>query len=377
MAFDPKRHTMKVQGRDYLPVSARLIWFRMDHPDWGIVTHAVEINLTPENNRPPYAIFTATIFNAEGKIMATATKMEDLRGFGDFLEKSETGAVGRALAYCGYGTQFAPELEEGNRFADAPYSAGTGPQPLRGEVGGGGGGNRFGSGGQNRGGYGPGNGGAGNGGGRPMTAGGTMAGGHVGSSAGPASRPGPVPGPAPRPGVSQTVSDDDPFDDAEAMTAPPRQTQPSAATRPDAPPLPAPPRPVVTRVREPERVDQDPGGPDDDLDDFEASDQPDGEDVPAHGPSAQASTGPAALKAPARPESGTSPLAGNRCSVDGCSNVMTSSQMTITQNRFGRPLCLLHQRDATPLAASSASVGAAPARRGGPAARSGAEEPLL
>ena len=116
MAFDKQKHLIRVQGnREYLPVSARLIWFREEHPDWGIVTTPVEINLEKQ-----YAIFSASIFNAEGKLMATATKMENVRGFPDYLEKAETGSVGRALAYCGFGTQFAPELEEGTRLADAP-----------------------------------------------------------------------------------------------------------------------------------------------------------------------------------------------------------------------------------------------------------------
>lgn len=131
MAFDPKRHVIRVQGnREYLPVAARLVWFRQEHPDWGIVTNPVEINLEKR-----YAIFSATIFNAEGKIMATATKMENVQGFADYLEKAETGSVGRALAYCGFGTQFAPELEEASgRFADAPSGcarAGSGPAPRR------------------------------------------------------------------------------------------------------------------------------------------------------------------------------------------------------------------------------------------------------
>jgi hypothetical protein len=43
------------------------------------------------------------------------------------------------------------------------------------------------------------------------------------------------------------------------------------------------------------------------------------------------------------------PLAGNNCSVDGCSNVLTASQMTMSMNKFGKPLCLLHQRDAAPV----------------------------
>ncbi len=39
------------------------------------------------------------------------------------LEKSETGAIGRALALCGFGTQFTPELDEGERLADSPLQS--------------------------------------------------------------------------------------------------------------------------------------------------------------------------------------------------------------------------------------------------------------
>jgi ribosomal protein S27AE len=38
------------------------------------------------------------------------------------MEKAETGSVGRALSLCGYGTQFASELEEGQRIVDAPIN---------------------------------------------------------------------------------------------------------------------------------------------------------------------------------------------------------------------------------------------------------------
>jgi hypothetical protein len=125
MSFDPKRYVIKVQGgREYLPVSARLIWFRSEHPDWGIVTEAVEIDLEKQ-----YAIFRASIFNEEGRLIATATKREDVRGFGDYIEKAETGSVGRALVLCGYGTQFAPELEEGGRFADGNRGGGMAGRP--------------------------------------------------------------------------------------------------------------------------------------------------------------------------------------------------------------------------------------------------------
>ena len=118
MAFDFKKSLIKVQGgRTYLPVSARMIWFREEHPDWGIETEPIEIN-----HEKQYAVFRARIFNAEGKLMAMGTKKEDVKGFGDYIEKAETGAVGRALALCGFGTQFSPELDEtgGGRLADSP-----------------------------------------------------------------------------------------------------------------------------------------------------------------------------------------------------------------------------------------------------------------
>ncbi len=145
MAFDFKRHLIKVQGgRQYLPVSARLIWFRSEHPDWGIETEAVEIN-----HEKQYAVFRARIYNEDGKLMAMGTKKEDVKGFGDYIEKAETGAVGRALVLCGYGTQFSPDLDEtsGGRFVDSPQPMGG--NRFGGGNGGGsqGGSNRFGNGG--------------------------------------------------------------------------------------------------------------------------------------------------------------------------------------------------------------------------------------
>ncbi len=142
MAFDFKRHLIKVQGgRTYLPVSARIVWFRQEHPDWSIETEAVEIN-----HEKQYAIFRARICDGDGKLMATGTKKEDVKGFGDYIEKAETGAVGRALALCGFGTQFSPDLDESTagRFADSPQPMGGG------RFGGGGGGNGYSGGGSSR-----------------------------------------------------------------------------------------------------------------------------------------------------------------------------------------------------------------------------------
>lgn len=125
--FDVKKHLIKVQGgRQYLPVAARLVWFRQEHPDWGIETRAVTIDTEKQ-----YAVFEARVYNAEGKLMATGTKMENVKGFPDFIEKAETGSIGRALAVCGYGTQFAPDLDETTGGHGAPRIVDS-PQPMGG-----------------------------------------------------------------------------------------------------------------------------------------------------------------------------------------------------------------------------------------------------
>lgn len=107
--FDPSKHMIQVQGgRQYLPVAARVMWFRKEHPDWGIVTDPMELNI-----EAGYAIFRTTLFNEAGRIISTATKFCDRRGFADFIGKAESGSVGRALALAGYGTQDALD-EEGD-----------------------------------------------------------------------------------------------------------------------------------------------------------------------------------------------------------------------------------------------------------------------
>jgi hypothetical protein len=132
MTFDKSRHMIKIQGnRSYLPVAARLIWFRQEHADWGIQTEIVEIN-----HEKQYAVFRASIIDDVGRVIATATKKEDVKGFGDFLEKSETGAVGRALAMCGYSTDADPDFDEGKNgdaahIVDSPQDFGRNGAPQQ------------------------------------------------------------------------------------------------------------------------------------------------------------------------------------------------------------------------------------------------------
>ena len=98
---------------DYLPVAARIAWFRKDHPYWGIVTEI-------EHLAKKAVVMKATIKDSLGDVIATARKKETEAGFPDYIEKAETGAIGRALAMCGYGTLQTPEFDEQDRPADTP-----------------------------------------------------------------------------------------------------------------------------------------------------------------------------------------------------------------------------------------------------------------
>lgn len=114
MAFNPNEHMMQLKGRDYLQVAWRLVWFREDHPDWSIDATALAMD-------DDHAVFKAVICDADGVQKCSGHGSESKRDFGDYLEKAETKAVGRALAMLGYGTQFAAdELDEGERIVDTP-----------------------------------------------------------------------------------------------------------------------------------------------------------------------------------------------------------------------------------------------------------------
>lgn len=116
MSFDPNKHITLIKGKQYLEAKWRIVWFRDEHNDWGIETAILE------HEKGKYAVVKAVIRNPEGREIGHGTKMEDVQGFADYLEKAETGAISRALAMCGYGTQFAQEFEEGTDVADSPVS---------------------------------------------------------------------------------------------------------------------------------------------------------------------------------------------------------------------------------------------------------------
>lgn len=125
-AFDPKvtkagtqLPLLNLKGKPYLQVAHRLVWFREVYPDGVIKTQIL-------HNQDNTAIVRAEVYSsAQGGLLASAHKMESKENFNDFIEKAETGAIGRALAMASFGTQFEPEFDEGVRLADAPIDVAT------------------------------------------------------------------------------------------------------------------------------------------------------------------------------------------------------------------------------------------------------------
>lgn len=157
VTFQPQEHLLDIgtrgKPRMYLEVKYRLVWFRLECPQGTIRTEIVHIDLDREveaevsewdqnkgrmvkviKHGKGLAIVKATVSDGKGG-EATGTKMENAAAFGDFLEKAETGSIGRALAGLGYGTQFTgDELDEGSRIVDAPVqpkNATSQPKPVQ------------------------------------------------------------------------------------------------------------------------------------------------------------------------------------------------------------------------------------------------------
>lgn len=115
MGFNANDHLIDFKGKQYLQVMWRLVWFREEKPLWSIDTKLEQL---ADN----HAVFSAKISDENGVQKASGYGSESIKDFRDFIEKAETKAIGRALAMLGYGTQFAPELDEGERIVDSPVA---------------------------------------------------------------------------------------------------------------------------------------------------------------------------------------------------------------------------------------------------------------
>lgn len=122
--FDPNDHLMQLKGRDYLNVQNRLLWFIRDQRALIVaglakVPYVVQTDLVEMDRGTSWAHFKTYVRDVLGN-EATMYGSESAKDFADYAEKASTKSLGRALLALGYGTAFAPEMDEGERVVDSP-----------------------------------------------------------------------------------------------------------------------------------------------------------------------------------------------------------------------------------------------------------------
>lgn len=133
--FDPNNHLMNLKGRDYLNVQNRLLWFIRDQralivAGLATVPYVVQSELVEMDRSTGWAHFKTYVRDVLGN-EATMYGSEAAKDFADFAEKASTKSLGRALLALGYGTAFAPEMDEGERVVDTPVDRRPSQQPQR------------------------------------------------------------------------------------------------------------------------------------------------------------------------------------------------------------------------------------------------------
>ncbi|MBF6589165.1 MAG: hypothetical protein IVW57_01375 [Ktedonobacterales bacterium] len=122
--YDPNNHLMNLKGRDYLNVQNRLLWFIRDQRSFialGLarMSYVIRTELVEMDREVGFAHFKTYVRDVLGN-ESTMYGSEAAKDFPDFAEKASTKSLGRALLSLGYGTAFAPEMDEGERVVDAP-----------------------------------------------------------------------------------------------------------------------------------------------------------------------------------------------------------------------------------------------------------------
>lgn len=129
--WNPNEHLMQLQGRDYLNVQNRLLWFIKEQRELiatGLarMPYIVQTDLVEMDKQTSWAHFKTYVRDVLGN-EATMYGSESAKDFKDFAEKASTKSLGRALLALGYGTAFAPEMDEGERVVDSPVERKTPP----------------------------------------------------------------------------------------------------------------------------------------------------------------------------------------------------------------------------------------------------------
>lgn len=142
--FDPNEHLMQIERfdkrtqrksvTDYLNVQNRLLWFIRDQRNFIItglakMSYIIQTELVEMDREVGFAHFKTYVRDVLGN-EATMYGSESAKDFPDFAEKASTKSLGRALLTLGYGTAFAPEMDEAERVVDSPVERKR-PAPSR------------------------------------------------------------------------------------------------------------------------------------------------------------------------------------------------------------------------------------------------------
>lgn len=123
---NPADFLINLKGKPYLPVAGRIAIIRAESKPYSIKTTPLQINM-----EQGFAVFQAEVW-LDGILLGMGTKQESKRDFPDFVEKAETGAIGRALAIAGFGTIYAlQDFDEGERIVDTPVTVRQQAEPAR------------------------------------------------------------------------------------------------------------------------------------------------------------------------------------------------------------------------------------------------------
>ena len=94
-----RQRVMKINKNPFIPAVHRIAWWRSVHPE-----HRFAFTVLEGGQNDKFAVVQATIFNGDGELIAQGTKSETMQDFpGGWIEKAETGALCRALAFLGFG----------------------------------------------------------------------------------------------------------------------------------------------------------------------------------------------------------------------------------------------------------------------------------
>lgn len=117
--FDTNQFLIKVKGQDYLEVKHRIAWMRSEHPEATVETELA-------SHADGRAIMRASVVLPSGG-SATGWGSETAANFENYIEKSETKAIGRALTALGYGT---PTVEHDDAEPEVTYHRQSEPQQF-------------------------------------------------------------------------------------------------------------------------------------------------------------------------------------------------------------------------------------------------------